>query len=119
MGGIVRGQKSTLLKVGGIEDHVHLLLCLNPTVNVSDMVGKIKSNSSRWINQRDDVKCKFEWQPGYAAFTVSESQAPVVAKYIANQAEHHRKRGFKEEYLAMLKKHQIEYDLKYIFEEEG
>ena len=118
IGGIVRDQKGTLLKIGGVEDHVHLLVKLSPTIAISDVLRKIKSNSSKWINERSDVTRKLEWQSGYAAFSVSESQLPSVAEYIANQAEHHRKKTFEEEFLAILKKHNIEFDIQYVFEQE-
>jgi len=118
IGGIVRDQKGTLLKIGGVEDHVHLLVKLSPTVAISDVLRKIKSNSSKWINERSDVSRKFEWQSGYAAFSVSESQVPSVVDYIANQAEHHRKRTFEEEFVAILKKHNIDFEMRYVFERE-
>ncbi|WDQ16403.1 IS200/IS605 family transposase [Rhodopirellula sp. P2] len=118
LGGIVRDQKGTLLKIGGVEDHVHLLAKLSPTIAISDVLRTIKSNSSKWINERSDVHRKFEWQSGYAAFSVSESQAPAVADYIANQAEHHRKKTFEEEFLSILKRHRIQYDPRYVFERE-
>ena len=118
IGGIVRDQKGTLLQIGGIEDHVHLLAKLSPTIAVSDVLRKVKSNSSKWINERPDVRRKFQWQSGYAAFSVSESQMPTVAEYIANQAEHHRELTFEEEFVAMLKKHNIEFDARYVFERE-
>ncbi|TWT80459.1 Transposase IS200 like protein [Planctomycetes bacterium CA13] len=118
IGGIVRDQKGTLLRIGGVEDHVHLLAKLSPTVAISDVLRTIKANSSKWINERSDVSRKFEWQSGYAAFSVSESQMPVVGEYIANQAEHHRKATFEEEFLAILKKHNIKFDMRYVFEKE-
>ncbi len=118
LGGIVRDQKGTLLKIGGVQDHVHLLAKLSPTIAISDVLRKIKSNSSKWINERSDVTRKFEWQSGYAAFSVSESQMPSVSEYIANQAEHHRKNTFEEEFLAILKKHNPEFDMRYVFEQE-
>ena len=118
IGGIVRDQKGRLLKIGGIEDHVHLLAKLSPTIAISDVLRKIKSNSSKWINERSDVTRKFEWQSGYAAFSVSESQMPSIVEYITNQAEHHRRKTFEEEFLAILKKHNIEFDMRYVFEQE-
>ena len=118
IGGIVRDQKGKLLKIGGVEDHVHLLAKVGPTIAISDVLRKIKSNSSKWINERSDVSRKFEWQSGYAAFSVSESKLPAVSEYIANQAEHHRKKTFEEELLAILKKHNIEFDMRYVFEQE-
>lgn len=118
LGGILRDQKGTLLKIGGVEDHVHLLAKLGPTIAISDVLRKLKANSSKWINERADVTQKFEWQSGYAAFSVSESQMPAVANYIANQAEHHRKKTFEEEFLVILKKHNIDFDIQYVFERE-
>lgn len=118
IGGIIGDQKGSLLKIGGVEDHVHLLAMLSPTIAVSGVLRKIKANSSKWINGRSDVTRKFEWQSRYAAFSVCESQLPVVAEYISNQAEHHRKTTFEEEFLAILKKHNIEFDPRYIFEQE-
>ena len=118
IGGIVREQKGTLLKIGGVEDHVHLLAKLSPTIAISDVLRKIKSNSSKWLNERSDVIRKFEWQSGYAAFSVSESQVPAVSQYIAKQEEHHLKKTFEEEFLAILRKHKIEFDKRYVFDRE-
>ena len=101
-----------------MEDHVHLLAKLSPTIAISDVLRKIKSNSSNKINERPALTRKFEWQSGYAAFSVSESQMHSVADYISNQAEHHRKRSFEEEFLAILKKHNIEFDMRYVFDQE-
>jgi len=118
IGGILRENKGTLLKIGGVADHVHLLAKLSPTIAISDVLRVVKTNSSKWINEREDVHYKFQWQPGFAAFSVSESQFPIVETYIANQAEHHRSKTFEEEFLGILKKHNIEYDTRYVFEQE-
>lgn len=118
IGGIIREEKGVLLKIGGVADHCHLLAKFSPTIAVSDMLRLIKTNSSKWINQRPDVKHKFQWQTGYAAFSVSESQSPIVGRYIANQQEHHRQKSFEEEFLEMLARHGIEYDPRYVFERE-
>jgi len=117
-GGIIREQKGILLRSGGVADHVHLLAKLSPTITVSDTLRILKANSSKWINDHHQVAPKFEWQPGYAAFSVSESQAATVKQYIDNQEEHHRSRSFEEELLAMLERHGIEYDPRYVFEQE-
>ena len=117
MGGIIREEKGILLCAGGMPDHVHLLAKLPPTIAVSDMLRLIKANSSKWANDRDDVRY-FEWQEGYAAFTVSESQSDRVRDYALNQEEHHRRRSFKQEYLELLRKHKIPFDERYVFEEE-
>ena len=118
IGGIIREQKGTLLKIGGVADHVHLLAKLSPSIAIADVLRVIKANSSKWINERPDVTSRFEWQTGYAAFSVSESQVPVVTNYIANQAEHHRKKSFEEEFLEILKKHNVTFDPRYVFEQE-
>lgn len=118
IGGIIRDQKGTLLKIGGIADHVHLLVKLSPTMAISDALRLIKTNSSKWVNERPDVNRKFEWQSGYGAFSVSESQVPVVSSYISNQPAHHRCHSFEDEFIAILKKHNIEYDPRYVFDRE-
>lgn len=100
IGGIIREHKGMLLKIDGIADHVHLMAKLSPTLAIADVLRVVKTNSSKWVNQRSDVKRKFEWQPGYGAFSVSESQIPVVANYIANQAERHRRQSFEEEFIS-------------------
>lgn len=117
MGGIIRSEKGVLLTAGGAPDHVHLLAKLPPTIAVSDMLRLIKTNSSKWANGRDDVRL-FEWQAGYAAFSVSESLADWVRQYILTQDEHHRKITFRDEYLALLRKHKIEFEDEYVFEKE-
>ena len=117
MGGIIRDEKGTLLCAGGMPDHVHLLAKLPPTIAVSDMLRLIKANSSKWAGERDDVRY-FEWQEGYAAFSVSESQVDRVRDYVLCQEEHHRTMPFKQEYLGLLRKHKIEFDERYVFEEE-
>ncbi len=118
IGGIIREEKGILLKIGGMPDHVHLLAKLSPTIAVSDMLRLIKTNSSKWVNERSDVSSAFQWQSGYGAFSVSESQVPIVSRYIENQKKHHRAKSFDEEFLEILKRHGIEYDLRYVFEQE-
>ena len=117
IGGIIRNEKGILLTIGGTSDHVHLLAKLPPTIAVSDLLRLINTNSSRWLNERGDVRY-FEWQAGYSAFSVSESQVDRVRQYIQAQEQHHRTITFREEYLAMLRKHNIEFDERYVFEEE-
>ncbi len=117
-GGILADQKGVLLRAGGVADHVHLLVKLSPTLAISDVLRVLKSNSSRWINDRSDVTIPVQWQSGFAAFSVSESQTPTVNRYIDNQEEHHRRTTYEKEFLAMLKRHRIEYDPRYVFEQE-
>ena len=118
IGGITKENKSMLLKAGGVEDHVHLLLKMSPAYSISETVKLIKGNSSRWINKQRKVNARFSWQRGYGAFSVSESQMEIVGNYIANQETHHLRRSFEDEYLELLKKHRIEFDPKYVFDDE-
>ncbi|MFN0195442.1 MAG: IS200/IS605 family transposase [Planctomycetaceae bacterium] len=118
IGGAIRGLKGHLIEIGGIEDHVHLLANFSPTLAVADVIRDIKANASRWLNDRGEISSKFEWQKGYAAFTVSFSQRGEVRRYIRNQKEHHRIRTFKEEYTEFLKRHDIEFDEQCLFEAE-
>ncbi len=97
MGGIVRELKGKALLVNGIPDHVHMLVELAPSLSVADMMRAVKTNSSRWVHETKAQHSRFAWQTGYAAFSVSRSNAPAVSKYIAEQAKHHRKRTFQEE----------------------
>jgi len=118
IGGIIRGEKGELLEIGGIADHIHILAGFHPTKTVSAMLQHTKGSSSKWINEEKRPPERFEWQPGYGAFTVSQSQVPTVRRYIQQQEEHHRKQSFKDEFLAFLKRHNIDYDPKYVFETE-
>jgi putative transposase len=91
--------------IGGTEDHVHVLLQMPPKLAIAAMVCALKAKSSKWLGDHGHL---FAWQSGYACFTVSSSLAPAVREYIGQQQEHHRKRGFEEEFAAILKKHGIE-----------
>jgi REP-associated tyrosine transposase len=110
--GICKKFDILVLAVGGMEDHIHLLVQIPPTLSVPKAVLAIKSNSSRWANEEGH---KFAWQQGYAAFSVSTSIVPTVIRYIENQEAHHRKMSFDAEFLALLKKHGIEFDPKFVF----
>ncbi len=114
IGGIVREMKGKAVAIGGINDHVHILAWMPPTVSTSDALRIIKANSSGWI--RDNENKGFAWQSGYGAFSVSHSNLSAVAAYIEHQEEHHRKMTFKEEYLLFLKRHGVEYDDRYVFD---
>ena len=113
LGGIAKNTKIGLIIAGGMRDHAHLLFELPATRNVADVVKTFKANSSGWMRERHR---DFGWQAGYGAFSVSPSQVAAVKKYIANQAKHHEKRDFKEEFLIMLKKAGVDYDPRYIFD---
>ncbi len=112
---IVTGCKTII--VNGVEDHVHCLLGLKPTVSIAELMKSVKANSSRYVNEHRLTKGKFEWQEGYGAFSYSQSQVDSVYQYIANQAEHHKKQTFREEYLAFLEKFKVSYDDRYIFKD--
>ena len=95
IGGLCRARQCSLLSAGGMPDHVHLLVSLSREISVAAFMRDIKSNSSRWINDLDP-DLRFEWQAGYGAFTASHSNLDAIQKYIADQAEHHRKKTFKD-----------------------
>ena len=113
--GIVRNEKQKLMIINGMPDHLHILLSIAPDIRISDLVRDIKSNSSRFINERKFVKGKFNWQEGYGCFSCSYSNIEKVINYIKNQEEHHKKKSFKEEYIEFLKELKIDYDEKYLF----
>lgn len=116
MSGILSNDGAFPLAVGGWLDHVHVFFELPVTLSVSDAMRMLKSTSSKWINDNKLVKGKFAWQEGYAAFSYSRSQRNEVIRYVINQEKHHRKKSFKEEYLEMLKKFEIAFEEKYLFE---
>jgi putative transposase len=96
-----------LIAVGGTSNHVHILITLRPMARLAEIVQKVKANSSRWLGEQD---IEFEWQKGYGAFSVSPSMLQTVKAYIRSQEEHHKKRNFEEEFLALLKKSGIAFD---------
>lgn len=117
MAGISRNKMQKVLAINGMADHVHILLGIKPTVSLSDLVRDIKSNSSRFINEKRWVKGKFEWQNGFGAFTYSHSQIGRIMKYIRNQEHHHQKRSFREEYVDFLSRFEIDFKNEFLFED--
>ena len=115
-GGILRKEGCSLLAAGGMPDHVHLLVSLNKQLSVSDALRILKANSSKWIHETFPMRKSFAWQSGYGAFSVSHSGLDNVKRYIAHQAEHHRTRTFQEEFIALLKRHKIEFDERYLWD---
>lgn len=115
--GIAKGKEQKIYAIGGVEDHIHILLSIKPSIALSDLVGEIKSNSSKWINEKSLVMGRFEWQSGFGAFSCSHSQLDGVIFYINNQEEHHKKKNFKVEYIEMLQKWNVDFDEKYVFNE--
>ena len=115
--GIVQGNNHKLISINGMSDHIHILIGLRPTQSISDLMQDIKGNSSKWVNEKQFVKRKFEWQEGYGAFSYSKSHIKSVIEYIENQELHHQKKTFIDEYLDFLQKFEVDYDEKYIFKE--
>ena len=113
--GIVQHQGHKMLAINGMPDHVHVFINLNPKQSISELMQDIKGDSSKWINDNQLIKGRFEWQTGYGAFSYSHSQISDVIQYILNQEEHHRKRTFMGEYTAFLDKFNVPYDDRYLF----
>jgi REP element-mobilizing transposase RayT len=116
MSGVLKNDGSYPLAVNGWKDHVHVFFELPVKLSVSKQMQMLKSTSSKWINDNQLVKGKFGWQEGYGAFSYSHSQRDDVIKYIINQEQHHKNQTFKEEYLGLLKKFNIDFDGKYVFD---
>jgi putative transposase len=113
--GIIQARDHKLLAIGGMSDHIHILFGFRPRQSLSDLMQEIKRGSANWINENRFIRGKFYWQEGYGAFSYSRNDLPNVIRYIQNQKEHHKKITFMEEYVALLKEFEIEYDLRYIF----
>ena len=116
IGGIVRAEKGTLYAVGGMPDHVHMLLRWRTDAALADLMRTVKSRSSMWVQRTFPESVPFAWQEGYAAFSVSKSVESDVKDYIEHQAERHGKHDFKDELLALLNAHGVEFDEGYVFD---
>lgn len=116
IGGICKNLECYPVKVGGYTDHVHILCLLSKKIALMKLLEVVKSHSSLWIKAKDSSLTNFYWQDGYGAFSVSPSQVERVKVYIENQAEHHRKKSFQEEYRGFLKEYGVEYDERYVWD---
>lgn len=116
LGGIARNNKMKAIEIGGVADHVHLLISLPPTLAIAKAMQLIKGGSSKWVHETFLEHRLFAWQEKYGAFSVSVSQLDNIIAYIKGQEKHHKRMSFKEEFLALLKKHSIEYDERYLWE---
>jgi putative transposase len=114
--GIIREKEQKPIIVNGMSDHIHAFVGLKPSMRISDLVRDVKNNSSKFINEKGFIRGKFSWQEGYGVFSYSHSHIGKVYNYILNQEEHHRKKTFKDEYLELLKKFEIEFKEEYVFE---
>lgn len=114
LGGIVRSEGGTALRIGGMPDHIHLLIQWRADESLSTLMRQLKSNSTRWIRETLPGMESFAWQEGYSAFTVSVSQCEAVSRYIANQESHHRGQSFQDELVEMLVAHGVQYDARYL-----
>jgi len=115
LGGVVRGEGGVAIIVGGTADHVHILARLRQDKAVSDVLRNIKANSSRWIHEALGDLPSFAWQGGYGAFSVSQSQIEKVRLYVSQQEEHHKRWSFKEEFVALLRTHKMEFAERYLW----
>lgn len=116
IGGVIRSEGGSLLRIGGVSDHVHIMARLKADTPVSDVVKNIKGKSSRWLGQRPETRDRFSWQTGYGAFSVSESRVSSVGRYIEMQEQHHQQWTYKEELVSLLQRHSIEFDERYLFD---
>jgi len=116
MSGIVTNRKHKSIIINGMPDHVHILIGANPNDSISDLVASLKRDSSTFINGEKWFRGKFHWQDGYGAFSYGRSQLDKIYNYILNQNKHHIKRTFREEYTELLRKFNVEYEEKYLFE---
>ena len=114
--GIITNRKHKSIIINGMPDHIHILIGLNPNDSISDLVATIKKNSSVFINKKGLLTGKFHWQDGYGAFSYGKSQLDKIYNYIKNQESHHKERTFREEYIELLKRFEIQYDQKYLFD---
>ena len=114
--GIVRNKKQKLIAINGMSDHVHILIGLKPAMALADLVRDIKADCSDLINRKKWIRGRFCWQEGYGAFSYGHSQLGTIIRYIQNHEQHHRRRTFKDECLAWLKKFEVPFEEKYIFQ---
>ncbi len=113
--GIIQNYDHKVLQINGMPDHIHILIGMRTTQSLSDLMKKVKQDSSKWINNKGFIKVRFSWQAGFGAFSYSKSHIPRVINYIKNQENHHKKISFIDEYLDLLNEFEINFDKQYIF----
>jgi len=114
---VIQNNGHKMLQINGMPDHIHILFGMRPTESLSDLIKEVKQSSSFWINNKKLVAGRFSWQKGYGAFSHSKSELPNVIEYIQQQKEHHGMFSFRQEYIELLKSHQIEFNDRYIFQD--
>lgn len=113
---IHRNMACPLLKIGGTENHLHILCRLERIVTVSKLLEEVKKSSSKWIKGKDERLADFAWQAGYGVFSIGMSNVEALGNYIARQKTHHREVSFQDEYRALLKKYRVEWDENYVWD---
>lgn len=116
IGGICKQQGCNPVQVGGYSDHIHILCILSKNIALMQLIKEVKQSSSKWVKTKHPTMINFSWQNGYGTFSVDPTKIDVVKNYICNQAEHHKKMNFKQEFAAILKKYEVEYNEKYIWD---
>jgi REP element-mobilizing transposase RayT len=114
---VIQNNGHKMLQINGMPDHIHILFGMRPTESLSDLIKEVKQSSSRWINRNQMVAGRFSWQAGYGAFSHSKTDLPRLIEYIQNQEKHHGVVSFRQEYIELLKTHQMDFDERYIFQE--
>lgn len=117
MTGIIQNKSHKMIAINGMPDHLHMFIGFQPVDHMSELIKVVKGESSQWIREKGLVNGKFNWQAGYGAFSYSRSHIDRVYHYIQSQKEHHRKKTFREEYIELLEKFDVDYDEQYIFKE--
>jgi REP element-mobilizing transposase RayT len=115
--GIIQNHQHKVIAINGMPDHVHILIGLRPSQSISDLMQKVKGDSSKWINRKGFVLGKFSWQEGYGVFSYGKSQIDDVIEYIKRQEIHHQRKTFKEEYRQLLEKFEVDYDERFVFKD--
>ena len=115
LGGICKGLECNSIKVGGCNDHIHILCLLSRKIPQMKLLEELKKQSSKWIKTKDPIYADFYWQDGYGIFSVNPTEIEVVIEYINNQAEHHKKITFQDEFRAFLKKYNVDFDERYVW----
>ena len=117
IGNLINETGCKTIIVNGVEDHIHCFLGLKPVVSISELMKTVKAKSSKYINDHQLIKSRFEWQEGYGVFSYSQSHIDMVYQYIARQVEHHQKQNFKSEYKRLLDEFKVPYEERYLFED--